>query len=126
MKNLNPIVALVLVFSLCMGPNLFAVQADHVVRTDELRAALVEESSRRASDIQAVQDLLSHDVVRSHIGGLVDLDRIEMKISTLDDETLAQLAADSRFVNDQVQAGISNIAWVAIIVVAISVVIVVS
>jgi hypothetical protein len=44
---------------------------------------------------------------------MVELERIEHRLSSLDDETLAQLAEQSREVNERVAAGVSS--WVIVI-----------
>jgi len=92
-------------------------QLGHVVSLEELRTALVKRTVERAADVQEIQKLLRHDEVQKRFGALADLEKIEQALSTLDDETLRQLAADSQKVNDQLQAGISS-GWVFLIVLA--------
>ena len=87
----------------------------HVVSEEALRAAVAARISQRASHIDEIQKLLGHELVQKQIGQLVDLVRIERALSQLDDQTLSQLAAESRKVNDQFQAGVHTAVWVAII-----------
>jgi CHASE3 domain sensor protein len=92
-------------------------QPSHVVSLGELRAALVKSSAERAANIQEVQKLLRHDEVQKRFVALADLGKIDEALPTLDDATLRQLAADSRQVNDQLQAGIKWWGWVLIVIV---------
>ena len=50
--------------------------------------------------------LLRHEMVQKKVGKLLDLTKIDAALPTLDDETLSQLATESRRVNDQIRAGI--------------------
>jgi hypothetical protein len=87
----------------------------HVVSGQELKEAVAAKLAQRASDMQEVQNLLQHEVVQRQVGRLLDLTRIERRLSTLDDETLNQLAAESRRVNDQFQAGLPFAILLAIV-----------
>ena len=110
MKFFNVFLTTTLVLSLCFPGNLIA-QSSHVVSLEELRTAIVKRSAQRAADVQEIQKLLRHDEVQKRFGALVDLEKIEQAIPTLDAETLKRLAADSQKVNDQLQAGFPGWAW---------------
>jgi hypothetical protein len=99
------------------APELLAerVSENHLLKVDELKAVLVEHSSQRQVNILEVQSMLRHEIVQEQVGELVDLRRIEAGIESLDDETLAQLAEQSREIKGQLGAGISS--WVYIIAV---------
>jgi len=99
-------------------PQGLAAQSEgrHLVETDELRLSVAGSFSERQADIEEVRRMLSHDVVRSQLGSVADLEKIESRLSTLDDATLAQLADASREVNDDLQAGVSS--WVIVIAAA--------
>ena len=88
----------------------------HVVPMGELQNQLAAQSAQRLQDIQEIQELLSHDLVQREVGRLVDLERVELALSNLDDETLNELATESREVNDQLQAGLAGWAIVLITV----------
>lgn len=78
----------------------------HVVSAQELREAFTAKVVQRAQDIREVQTLLRHEMVQKKVGKLLDLTKIDAALPTLDDETLSQLATESRRVNDQIRAGI--------------------
>lgn len=88
---------------------------NHVVPMGELQNQLAAQSAQRLQDIQEIQELLNHDLVQREVGRVVDLERVELALATLDDESLNQLADESRKMNDQLQAGLSTGAKVAII-----------
>ena len=118
MKTISVYLALALVLNMSFPGDLIAQQQPgHVVSLGELRAAMVERSAERAANIQEVQKLLRHDEVQKRFGALADLGKIEQALPTLDDETLIRLAADSRQVNDQLQAGLRWYGWVLIVIV---------
>jgi hypothetical protein len=66
--------------------------------------------------------LLHHELVQKRIGNLVDLDKIEVAVATLDNETLEQLARQSREANDQIQAGVST--WVIVVLIIVAAVVI--
>ncbi|HUV12546.1 MAG TPA: hypothetical protein VMY18_02820 [Acidobacteriota bacterium] len=92
--------------------------SNHVVPVEDLQNRLITQSTRRMENIQEVQKLLRHDLVQKQLGQLVDLERAQVALATLDDETLNQLANESRRVNDQLQAGMATWGWVVIAVIA--------
>ncbi|GAB4110930.1 MAG: hypothetical protein Kow001_12010 [Acidobacteriota bacterium] len=87
----------------------------HVVSDSELRDAL----SRRAEVIEAdraeIRALLRSELVVSHLSGAFDLTRVEAALACLDDETLREVAARSRLVNNQLRGGIPQ--WVTSLIV---------
>lgn len=91
----------------------------HVVPTQELQAAVAAKFAQRGQNIREVQKLLRHDVAQKQVGRLVDLERIEKALPTLDDETLNKLATESRKINDQLQGGVSTGEWVIIAILAV-------
>ena len=120
MKYLSGLVATLLVFILSVPPELQAQQKTaHVVSLNQLRATLVTRSSERAEHIQEIQKLLRHDEVRKQVQALADLDKIERALPSLDDDTLSRLAAQSRSVNDHLQAGMPAWGWVIVAGVAV-------
>ena len=90
--------------------------SSHVVPMEQLQNQLAEQSGQRLQNIQEIQKLLRHELVQREVGRLVDLGRVEIALSTLDDETLRQLADESRNVNDQLEAGLAGWAIVLITV----------
>ena len=119
MKFFNVLLTATLVLILCFPGDLIAQQQlGHVVSLEEMRTALVKRTAQRAADVQDIQKLLRHAEVQKRFGALADLEKIEQALSALDDETLTRLAADSQKVNNQLQAGIATSTWVALIVLA--------
>lgn len=105
--------------SLLAQPELTARPAGgHVVDLQELQSELSEHSARRLQSIQEIKRLLSQGLVQEQVGKLVELDRISVALSTLDDETLLRLADESRSLNTQLRAGLSR-AWIIGIVAAV-------
>ena len=107
MRVYRIVMAVLLVY--CPAFNRLAVAeetAQHVVPTQELRAAMAAKFAQRRQNIQEIQKLLSHQLVQKQVGQLVDLERIEKALPTLDDETLNELASESRKINDKLQAGL--------------------
>ena len=96
---------------------------NHVVPLEELQNQLVTQSAQRMQNIQEVQKLLRHDLVQQQVEKLVDLEKVELALATLDDETLQELAVQSREVNDQLQAGISTVTIIVIVAAAATVII---
>ena len=86
----------------------------HVVPTEELQRAVAAKFVQRELNIQVVETMLRHEAIQKQVGRLVGLERIAEALPTLSDETLNQLATESRKVNDQLQAGVSGIAWLLI------------
>lgn len=90
---------------------------DHVVQFEELQSGLLAESSARQEHLEEIRRMLSSELVQKHFGGVAGLDEIETGLASLDDQTLAELAEQSREVNDQVTAGVSS--WVIVIAVGV-------
>jgi hypothetical protein len=82
----------------------------------------------RLNNLGEIRRLLHQELVRSELQKLVDLERVEVALTTLDDATLSQLASQSRQANDQLQAGIGfrTIVILAAVAVAVIVIIVVA
>lgn len=100
---------------------------NHVITAEELHQRLVAQSARRSQDIQDIQKLLRHDQVQAKLGNLLDLERIEVALATLDDGTLNDLASKSRNANDQIEAGMATWGWVVIaLIAAITIIVVVT
>ncbi len=86
----------------------------HVVSTEELQRAVAATFVQRELNIQVVETVLCHEEIQKQVGRLVNLERIVETLPTLSDETLNQLAKESRKVNDQLQAGVFGTAWLFI------------
>jgi hypothetical protein len=99
--------------------------AAHVVSEQEVQEQLLFSAKDRASKIEAIEKLLSHDSIQTQIGGLADLTKIKQALPALDDETLDQLAAESQRVNDELEAGEICAATIALIVLIAAVIVVV-
>jgi hypothetical protein len=97
----------------------------HVVPLEKLQNRLISHSAQRMEDIAEVQKLLRHDLVRQQLGKLMELEKVELALATLDDETLERLAGESQKVNDQIEAGMATWGWVAIAAIAAFVIIVI-
>jgi hypothetical protein len=117
-------------FALLILINFVSVQSlsantpqDHVVSLQEIQKQVETKSSQRANNIRDIQKLLRHSEVQKHVGGLIDLQKIKVAVASLDNETLEDLASQSRFANDQLQAGIGTTGLIAIIIVCVVVVI---
>ena len=115
-------ILVVLNFSL-QGQLLAQPTQGHVVPLEELTKTVTERWARRAENIRDIQQLLRHDEVHTRVGGLVDLDKIEHAIPTLDDETLERLATESRKVDDQLRAGVSLWRIVVVVLVIVGIII---
>lgn len=87
----------------------------HVIPGEELQNQLIVQSAQRMEHIQEIQKLLRQNLVQQEVGKLVDLERVELALAALDDETLNQLAVQSREVNDQIEAGMATWGWVVIV-----------
>ncbi len=101
----------------------------HVVSMIQLREALSQNEKRLDADREEVRALLRSELVISHLSPTIDLDRVEVALETLDDETLHKLAARSRLVNDQLRGGMPQWATSLIllyIIVAILLIIILS
>ncbi len=101
----------------------------HVVSISQLREALSQNEKRLDADREEVRALLRSELVISHLSPTIDLDRVEVALETLDDETLHKLAARSRLVNDQLRGGMPQWATSLIllyIIVAILLIIILS
>ena len=83
----------------------------------EIQKQVESQSSQRINNIRDIQKLLRHSEVQEQVSGLVDLQKIEVAVACLDNETLDDLASQSRFANDQLQAGIGTGGIIAIVVV---------
>ena len=92
---------------------------DHVMSLQEIQKQVQSQSSQRINNIQDIQKLLRHSDVQKQIGGLIDLQKIEVAVANLDNETLEHLAGQSRFANDQLQAGIGTVGIIAIVAVCV-------
>lgn len=109
-------VLLVLSTSLQAGP-IPAQKAVHLVSIEELKGRISGRTAERAENIREVQTLLRHQAVQDRLGHLYDLEQIAVAVPTLDDETLARLARESKQMNEQFQAGLlglSFMSWVVI------------
>jgi len=87
---------------------------NHLVTTEELQGQLISQSAQRMENIQEVQKLLRHNFVQRELGRLADLERLELALAVLDDETLRRLANESREINDQIEAGVETSTWILI------------
>lgn len=126
MKFLTVCVGITILMNVSFRTELMAQQIrNHVVPVEELQQRLVAQSAERSRDIQDIRKLLRHDVVQAKLGKLVDLNRIEVSLATLDNETLNQIAANSRSVNDQIEAGMATWGWVVIAIIAACTIVVV-
>jgi hypothetical protein len=88
----------------------------HVIPMEDLKNQLAAQSEERHQNIQEIQKLLRHDLVQKELGRLVDLEKVELALATLDDEKLQELATESREVNNQLEAGLAGWAIVLITV----------
>ena len=122
MRSCNVLLAILLITVLSIPRELAAQQQSqspsesHVVSANQLRAHIVARAAVRKANIQEIRTLLGHDEVRREVGALAQLDRIEQAIPSLDDDTLARLAADSRAVNDQITAGTGALGWTIVVI----------
>ena len=118
MKRVTVYACVVLLVTVPTQQSLLAQQTSgHVVSVQELHRTLAARAAERVRNIEDVRKLLRQDVVQQQVGSLASLEQIEQAIPRLDDETLRQLAEQSRQANDQIEAGLSTGAWVAIWVV---------
>ena len=81
---------------------------DHLVAIEELHKQISERAATRTQNIQEVQALLRHEAVQSHMGQLLNLEKLAIAIPALDDSTLEQLARESQRMNEEFQAGVAN------------------
>lgn len=118
MKAISLFLTVLLVFSTSLqaGP-IPAQKAIHLVSIEELKGQISERTAERAENIREVQTLLRHQAVQDRLGHLYDLEQIAVALPTLDDQTLARLARESKQMNEQFQAGLlglSFMSWVVI------------
>ena len=125
MKRVTVYACVVLLVTVPTQQSLLGQQASgHLVSVQDLHHALAARAAERVRNIEEVRKFLRQDLVQKQVGSLASLEQIEQAIPRLDDETLRQLAEQSRQANDQIEAGLSTGAWVAISV-AVAVVVVV-
>jgi hypothetical protein len=101
----------------------------HIVSQSELRDALSRRAEVTEADRAEIRALLRSELVVSHLSGAFDLTRVEAAVACLDDETLQEVAARSRLVNNQLRGGIPQWATsliVLYIIVAILLIIILS
>ena len=98
----------------------------HLVPVEDLQRQLTAQSKQRLQNIEEIQKLLRHELVQQQMGKLLDLEKVELALVTLDDETLQKLATESEQVNDQIEAGITIWGWIGIAILAAIVIIVLS
>lgn len=117
MKYCKVCLTILILLNLSIQQALMAQSASgHVVPAEDLKNQLATQSEERHQNIQEIQKLLRHDLVQKELGGLVDLEKVELTLATLDDEKLQELAAESREVNNQLEAGLAGWAIVLITV----------
>jgi hypothetical protein len=97
----------------------------HVVGVGELDSQLINQSAQRVENIQEIQKLLRQNPVQQQLGNLFNLEKVELAVAALDDETLNKLAAESQKVNDEIEAGMATWGWVVIAAIAAFVIIVI-
>jgi hypothetical protein len=115
MNHCRVCLALVILLNLTVQQALMAHPVtNHVVPVAELHSRFNAQSARRIENIQEVQRLLNQPLIQKELGRLVPLERVELALATLDDETLNELAAESREFNDQIEAGMATWGWVTI------------
>jgi hypothetical protein len=123
MKSCKMGIAILILLNLSLNQALLSQPTqEHIVPREEFHTALVEQSEQRLANIHEVRKLLHHELVQKRIGNLVDLDKIEVAVATLDNETLEQLARQSREANDQIQAGVST--WVIVVLIIVAAVVI--
>lgn len=77
----------------------------HTVSLADLTAEVSAKNFKRGDNIREIRFLLDH--AQAHpLSHLLPLDRVLAALPSLDDATLANLAQESRSVNDQIRAGI--------------------
>lgn len=96
------------------------IERGHIVAVEELQHRMAAQSAQRLENVKEVQKLLHHELVRQQWARLVDLEKVEVALVSLDDESLRQLADRSREANDQIQAGVPG--W-GIVLITVGVVI---
>lgn len=114
-------VLLVSYTSLQAGP-LPAQKTVHLVSIEELRDQVAAQTAERASNIREIQTLLRDQGVQDRVGHLFDLEKVAVAVPTLDNETLAELAQQSRQVNEQSRAG--GMGMILVLLIAVVIVIV--
>ena len=97
-------------------------KAVHLVSIEELRDQVAAQTVERDSNIREIQTLLRHQGVQDRLGHLFDLEKVAVAVPTLDNETLGELALQSRQVNEQFRAG--GMGMILALVIAVVVVIV--
>ena len=103
-KRINSILLSLLLISLSSGQGL--ASGRHIVSPDQLRAAVVSAASKRQSNLETVDSFLrSPEVVKVLEGQPVPLEQIREAVPFLSDAELAQLAAQSKKIEHDIQAG---------------------
>ena len=93
-----------------------AQEARHLVPVEDLHGQLKAQSLQRTENIQEIRALLQHGLVQQRLGGFVDMEKVEVALAAIDEETLELLAEESREVNDQLEAGLATSTWIIIAV----------
>lgn len=124
MKSLSIVLSVVLVLtsSLHAGPT--TPDAGHPVSIGELRDQVSARADERASNVREVQTLLRLQEVKDHLGRLYDLEKVAVAVPKLDDETLAELARESRQMKEQFRAGVNKTAIWVVAIVAVTIVVI--
>lgn len=121
---LNIIFAVLTVFHLMFLQSLSAQSTSpRLPTTHEFKAAVLKQAEQRQKHVDDIRTFLRQDVVRKNFSQIVELDKLQMKVATLDDETLAELARETRLASEQIQGGISTTV-VLVIVIAVLIVVI--
>ena len=116
-------VAILLVMNLSFSETAMgAFSEGHLVQLSEIHLQLEEARQARSENLEEIRRLLNQELVREQLGRLVDLEKVEVALATLDDDTLKELADRSKATNDQIEAGLSTSSWIIIAVAAFAVV----
>lgn len=98
-----------------------ADQSRRILSEEALEGLLRDRADARERDLQEIGRLLHHELVQNELGNLVDLERVEAVLPTLDDETLEMLAEESRSVNDSIRGdGAGRTALLVVLLILVS------
>jgi hypothetical protein len=103
-RLINFVVVPLIVTSILMSPTAYA-QGTQVSR-DELKQALVRSANARKENLAQVRSFFSSDIAqKAFASARLDSSRIDKAVSALDADELAQLAAQTRQVQNDFAAG---------------------
>ena len=97
MKHSGVWLAILILLNLPFQQALWAHRVpDHVLPLGELKIQFEAHTAQRFENTQEIRKLIYHRLVQKELGELLALERVELALATLDDETVDELASQPR------------------------------